>query len=103
MGKIYINQPFKITTTVVEDVNGVETPVNITGLPVSFFYIDPDGIELELTPGVITNPTGGEFEYDVLVDTLTKEGRYTFWGVVVFGNGEVPAEPTELTLYARGK
>jgi len=102
MGKIYINQPFKIKSTIVEDIDGVETVVDVSGLPVNFFYLDPDAIEDNFV-AVITDGPNGLVEYDVPQNTLTKEGRYTFWTVVTFGNGNVPAEPIELTLYERGK
>lgn len=102
MGKIYINQPFKIKSTIVEDIDGVETVVNVTGLPVKFFYLDPDAIEASFT-AVVTDGPNGLVEYDVPQNILTKEGPYTFWTVVTFGNGDVPAEPIKLTLFERGK
>ena len=102
MGKIYINQPFKIKTAIVVDINGVETAVNVSGLPVKFYYLDPDAIEASFV-AVITDGPNGLVEFDVLQNILTKEGPYTFWTVVTFGNGDVPAEPIKLTLYERGK
>ena len=102
MGKIYINQPFKIKSTVVEDINGNETAVDISGLPVKFFYLDPDSTEASFV-AVITDGPNGLVEFDVLQNILTKAGPYTFWTVVTFGNGDVPAEPIKLTLFERGK
>lgn len=102
MGKIYINQPFKIKSTIVEDIDGTETVVDVSGLPVKFYYLDPDAIEANFI-AVITDGPNGLVEYDVPKDVLTKDGRYTFWTVVTFGNGDVPAEPIELTLFVRGK
>lgn len=103
MGKIYINQPFKIKTTIIEDIDGTETVVDISGLPIVFDYIQPDGSAAQFTPAVITDGPAGECEYDVPKDTLTQVGRYTFWAVVTFGNGDVPAEPQELILLDVGK
>ena len=103
MGKIYINQPFLLKTTIIEDVEGTETPVDITGLPIVFNYVDPEGVKKTFTPVVITGAAAGECEYQVPKDILTLPGRYTFWAVVTFGNGDVPAEPQELILYEVGK
>lgn len=103
MGKIYVNQPFKIKTVITEDVNGVETPVDITGLPVVFNYVDPDGTAGTFTPAVLTDPVNGACEFDVLKDILTLSGSYTFWAVVTFANGDVPAEPQQLIIYEVGK
>jgi hypothetical protein len=102
MGKIYQNQPFKIEATFIEEVNGVDTPVIITGLPVAFNFIAPDGTEGTFI-GVVTDGEAGKAEYEVPADTLEQSGRYTFYAVVTFANGEVPAEPQELILYQRGK
>lgn len=103
MGKIYINQPFQIKTTIVEDIDGTETVVDISGLTIVFFYVDPDGVEASFSPVIIDDGPSGTCHYDVPSATLDKAGRYTFWAVVTFGNGDIPAEPMELTLYSRGK
>lgn len=103
MGKIYVNQPFRINATVKEELNddGVFTPVDISGLVVKFNYVDPNGATGEVTGEVVSGPAG-TCKYDVPVDTFTVPGKWTFWAVITFVNGDVPTEPEELILYKVG-
>lgn len=101
MGKIYVNQPFKIKTVVMEDIDGVDTIVDISGLPVAFNFVKPDGTEASVT-GAITDGPNGEVEYDVAEDFFPDAGKYNFYTVVTFGNGDVPSEPCELIIYETG-
>ncbi len=89
-------RPFLTTTLLDKDLAAVD----ITGSTIAFFMrnLETGIIKINGTAGVITNATGGEFEYRwAAIDTDTV-GRFSAEFKVTFGDGTVLSVPRAVDL-----